>query len=279
MGEYGKEFREDIAQKAQEYDWVSMPFEEAVAKVLEQEGMKSEIGQNADARRKIAELVRKDGRMPDRINSGNIDYVRSVLKEFITRDGTIKSETKEMVEGADQPNVYTNVIDVRDGKLVLENSFYAPRGNYSEQTDTTIENGIEMQKVKTYNNSGNIITYTRNPDLVTMHVNMENKYEQSLNRGVDEWAVGEYPERLDGSAITIGSLEALKAEVAKIDEARKEGKTPNGYLYEGKDEVELKKLQESKERELKGLIEKNKEFKKMAEAKGLIQPENSQELE
>ena len=258
------EFIKGLKSSANEFDYYGMSFEDAIVRILEEEGMKKEIAQNADAKEAIIKLVKQDKRIPEneRLSLVNIEYVRSVLKKFINTDGTIKGKSDDMyLYTGPSKNKTMTIIDVQGGKLVETQSSYSSEIEYSETITRTIENGIEMKVVES-DSEGNKTTYLRNSDLVTATVSYNNKFNPSKSRGGTMLAG---LEQIGGSRYL-----DFEKRLHDIDEARAKGETPEGFLYEGKDEEEIDKLNEQKSNAFVSFCEKSKKFKALAEKYGLI---------
>ena len=266
MSEQRNKFIKGLKSSANEFNYYGMKFEDAIVKILEEEGMKKEIAQNADAKKAIINLVMKDKRIPENktLNSDNLDYIRNVLRRFINTDGTIKGNSDEMhLYTGPSNDKTTTIIDVQDGKLVETQSSYSYETDFSKTVKKTIEDGIEIGVVES-DSTGNITTYLRNPDLVTATVRYENKFSPHMSRGGTMTAGLEQ----------IGGTRYLdfKRRVEEIDKARGNGETPEGFLYEGKDEEEIKKQNDEKKRAFELNCKASNDFRKLAEKNGLVQP-------
>ena len=259
MSEQRNEFIKGLKSSANEFDYYGMSFEDAIVKILEEEGMKKEIAQNADAKKAIINLVKQDKRISEneRLSLDNIEYVRSVLKRFINTDGTIKGNGDDMYLYTGQlKNKTMTIIDVQGGNLVKTQSSYSSEIEYSETITRTIENGIEMKVVES-DSEGNKTTYLRNSDLVTATVSYNNKFNPSKSRGGTMLAG---LEQIGGSRYL-----DFEKRVHDIDEARDKGETPEGFLYEGKDPDKLSELKALKNKALQDYCTASVKFRKLAE--------------
>lgn len=260
MSKTHDKFAGELKQHAQKFDFNGMLFEDAIVTILEQEGMKREIAQNADAKEAIMKLVRQDDRIPERLTSDCIDHVRFVLGQFVNKEnGTIKG----VIETPQEQSTETTLIDVQNGKLVINKKTHSLDLDYWSETVSTIEDGIEMKVVKS-DSLGDITTYSRNPDLVTAQVMYNNKYSPNMTRG---GTIQARAEKI-GGAIYLN----LAQRVHDIDAARYNEETPDGFLYEGKDPDKLSELKALKNKTLQNYCKASVKFKKLAEKKGLIEP-------
>lgn len=260
------DFKKEISGQAQKFNYFSMSYEDAIARLLVEEGMKPEISQNADAKKAIVDLIKTNLSFPETINQGNIDSIRYRLKNYIDPETkTIKRKITSTDYLTATTTTTTIIIDVKNGKMVksegaVGKSFYN-HFDYHNKVETTFEDGIEM-KVIEENSEGNIFTYTRNEDLVSAYVTFENKFKQNSTRGGNVFA----------GPVKIGGTRYFDFDkiVSAMDDARKNGKTPEGFIYEGKDPIEIKKLEVQKKQILKSYCESSEEFKKLAIKKGLV---------
>ena len=267
MSDQRNEFLKGLRSSANEFNYYGMKFEDAIVKILEEEGMKKEIAQNADAKKAIINLLKQDKRIPgdEKLNSDNISFTRYVLKQFINTDGTIKGKSDEMILYNEQSeNIQTTTIDVKDGKLVTTEIVNMPKLEYSTTVTKTIEHGVEMEVVES-NNKGRKDTYTRKSDLVTTEVHYEDTF-RNVGRGGF----------IQAGAEKIGSASRsiyfdIQKRIQDIDEARANGKTPEGFLYEGKDQEKIKELNEEKRSIFEKYYNSSENFRKLAETKGLVQ--------
>ena len=259
MGDKERKFKEQIQEDAKKFDFFGMSFEDAIVKILEQEGMKKKIAQNADAKEAIIKLVKKDKRIPEneRLSSDNIENVRSVLKKFINTDGTIKGKSDDMfLYTGPSKDKTTTIIDVQGGKLVETQSSFSSEIGFFKTVTKTIEDGIEMEVVES-DSEGNKTTYLRNSDLVTATVSYNNKFNPSKSRGGTMLAG---LEQIGGSRYL-----DFEKRVHDIDEARAKGETPEGFLYEGKDPDKLSELKALKNKALQDYCTASVKFRKLAE--------------
>ena len=264
MSEQRNKFIKGLKSSANEFNYYGMKFEDAIVKILEEEGMKKEIAQNADAKKAIINLLKQDKRIPEdeKLNSDNISFTRYVLKQFISKDGTINGKSNEMILYNEQSeNIQTTTIDVKDGSLVTTETVNMPKFEYSTTVKKTIKDGIEMEVVES-NNKGRTDTYIRNPDLVTAQVYYENTYNQKRRGGIIQAG----PEKIGGPRYL-----DFEKRINDIDKARANGKTPEGFLYEGKDGEEIKKQNKEKQRVFELYCKASDKFRKLAETKGLVQ--------
>ena len=269
MSEQRNEFIEGLKSSDNKFDYCGMSFEDAIVKILEEEGMKKEIAQNEDAKKAIINLVKQDKRIleNERLSLDNIEYVRSVLKNFINTDGTIKGNSDDMVlyTGPSKDKT-TTIIDVQGGNLVETQSSFSSEIGFSQTVKKTIEDGIEMEVVES-DSEGRINTYSRNNDLVTATVRYENKYFPTKTRGGTMLAG---LEKIRGSRYL-----DFEKRVHDIDAARAKGETPEGFLYEGKDDEEIKKLNQQKSDLFACFCIFSKKFRALAEKRGLVEKEES----
>ena len=264
MSNQRNEFLKGLRSSANEFNYYGMNFEDAIVKILEEEGMKKEIAQNADAKKAIINLLKQDKRIPEdeKLNSDNISYTRSVLRQFISKDGTINGKSNEMILYNEQSeNIQTTTIDVKDGKLVTTEIGNMPKLKYSTTVTKTIEHGVEMEVVES-NNKGRKDTYTRKSDLVTTEVHYEDTF-RNVGRG---GFIQAGPEKIGGPRYL-----DFEKRINDIDKARANGKTPEGFLYEGKDGEEIKKQNKEKQRVFELYCKASDKFRKLAETKGLVQ--------
>ena len=270
MSEQRNEFIKGLKSSANEFNYYGMKFEDAIVKILEEEGMKKEIAQNADAKKAIINLVKQDKRIPEdeKLNADNISFTRYVLKQFINEDGTIKGKSNEMYLYTEQSeNIITTTIDVKDGNLVTTESNYNPKIKRSTTVEKTIKDGIEMKVVES-DNEGRKDTYTRNPDLVTANVHYENKFKHEGRGGTIQAGA----EKINGPRYY-----NFDQRIHDIDEARANGKTPKGFLYEGKDQEKIKELNEEKRSIFEKYYNSSENFRKLAEERGLAKEEEEKD--
>ena len=274
MSDQRNGFIKGLKSSANEFNYYGMKFEDAIVKILEEEGMKKEIAQNADAKKAIINLLRQDKRIPEdeKLNSDNISFTRYVLKQFINKDGTIKGKSNEMILYNEQPenNIQTTTIDVKDGSLVTTEIVNMPKLEYSTTVTKTIEHGVEMKVVES-NNKGRKDTYTRKSDLVTTEVYYEDTF-RNVGRGGF----------IQAGAEKIGSASRsiyfdIQKRIQDIDEARANGKTPEGFLYEGKDQEKIKELNEEKRSIFEKYYNSSEKFRKLAEERGLAKEEEEKD--
>lgn len=260
MGEQTRNFRNQIQADGNTFDLFGISFEDAIVTILEQEGMKREIAQNADAKETIMKLVRQDERIPERLTSDCIDHVRFVLSQFVNKEnGTIKG----VIETPQEQCKETTLIDVQNGKLVINKKTHSLDLDYWFITESTIEDGIEMKVVES-DSLRNKTIYSRNSDLVTAQVTYNNENLPNITRG---GTIQARAEKIGGARYT-----SFSERIKQIDEARAKGETPDGFLYEGKNPDKLSELKALKNKVLHDYCKASIKFRKLAEKKGLIVP-------
>lgn len=289
-----KSFKEQLVDDAKVFRPENMPTNEAIIEILKQQGMKEEIAKNEDALKLVLDVAySKIGGKEISINSQNLEQIQAQLSKIIEKGAIVDKETYPWKEyGTVGEGTKTRTIDVnKENKALItetkidEYDVYSNEKKYhtytSNKTSITIEDGMQMTKENEYStrtydpserkyidtkNEG--YTITRNPDLVTAYVRVRNG-EANLAQERGGYIL------VDGGGVE-GRLSnglGFETDIEQIDEARKEGRPPQGFLNKGfsEDLAVIQKEEENVKNMLADLVKKSKVFEKMAAKKGLIE--------